>query len=95
MALSRLRLCASGGSRPPERERRSARSGTLVAGDIVSLEDANNRLKMIFTWSTTRSAIYWAKTLAAATYGTDVALEWMRLIVEFKLSQLTTCTNQC
>ena len=41
----------------------------LVAGDIVSSEDANNTLKMILTRSTTRSVIYWAKTLAAATYG--------------------------
>jgi ABC-2 type transport system permease protein len=41
----------------------------LVAGDIVSSEDANNTLKMILTRSTTRSTIYWAKTLAAATYG--------------------------
>ena len=40
----------------------------LVAGDIVSSEDANNTLKMILTRSTTRSTIYWAKTLAAATY---------------------------
>ena len=42
---------------------------SLVAGDIVSSEDANNTLKMILTRSTTRSTIYWAKTLAAATYG--------------------------
>jgi ABC-2 type transport system permease protein len=42
---------------------------SLVAGDIVSSEDANNTLKMILTRSTTRSAIYWAKALAAATYG--------------------------
>jgi len=42
---------------------------SLVAGDIVSSEDANNTLKMILTRSTTRSAIYWAKVLAAATYG--------------------------
>jgi ABC-2 type transport system permease protein len=41
----------------------------LVAGDIVSSEDANNTLKMILTRSTTRTTIYWAKTLAAATYG--------------------------
>lgn len=41
----------------------------LVAGDIVSAEDSNNTLKMILTRSTTRSTIYWAKTLAAATYG--------------------------
>jgi ABC-2 type transport system permease protein len=41
----------------------------LVAGDIVSSEDSNNTLKMILTRSTTRSTIYWAKTLAAATYG--------------------------
>lgn len=41
----------------------------LVAGDIVSSEDANNTLKMILTRSTSRSTIYWAKTLAAATYG--------------------------
>jgi ABC-2 type transport system permease protein len=41
----------------------------LVAGDIVSSEDANNTLKMILTRSTTRSTIYWAKALAAATYG--------------------------
>jgi ABC-2 type transport system permease protein len=41
----------------------------LVAGDIVSSEDANNTLKMILTRSTPRSTIYWAKTLAAATYG--------------------------
>jgi ABC-2 type transport system permease protein len=42
---------------------------SLVAGDIVSSEDANNTLKMILTRSTTRSSIYWAKVLAAATYG--------------------------
>jgi len=41
----------------------------LVAGDIVSSEDANNTLKMILTRSTTRTTIYWAKTLAATTYG--------------------------
>lgn len=42
---------------------------SLVAGDIVSSEDANNTLKMILTRSTSRSAIYWAKVIAAATYG--------------------------
>jgi len=42
---------------------------SLVAGDIVSSEDANNTLKMILTRSTTRSTIYWAKVLAAGTYG--------------------------
>jgi len=42
---------------------------SLVAGDIVSSEDANNTLKMILTRSTSRGAIYWAKVLAAATYG--------------------------
>jgi ABC-2 type transport system permease protein len=42
---------------------------SLVAGDIVSSEDANNTLKMILTRSTTRTAIYWAKVLAASTYG--------------------------
>jgi ABC-2 type transport system permease protein len=42
---------------------------SLVAGDIVSSEDAHNTLKMILTRSTTRSSIYWAKVLAAATYG--------------------------
>jgi ABC-2 type transport system permease protein len=41
----------------------------LVAGDIVSSEDANNTLKMILTRSTSRGAIYTAKALAAATYG--------------------------
>jgi ABC-2 type transport system permease protein len=41
----------------------------LVAGDIVSSEDSNNTLKMILTRSTTRTTIYWAKALAAATYG--------------------------
>jgi ABC-2 family transporter protein len=41
----------------------------LVAGDIVSSEDANNTLRMILTRSTTRSTIYWAKVLAAASYG--------------------------
>jgi len=41
----------------------------LVAGDIVSSEDANNTLKMILTRSTSRAAIYWAKVAAAATYG--------------------------
>lgn len=41
----------------------------LVAGDIVSSEDANNTLKMILTRSTTRTTIYWAKVLAASTYG--------------------------
>jgi ABC-2 type transport system permease protein len=42
---------------------------SLVAGDIVSSEDANNTLKMILTRSTSRSTIYWAKALAAVTYG--------------------------
>jgi len=42
---------------------------SLVAGDIVSSEDANNTLKMILTRSTGRGAIYTAKALAAATYG--------------------------
>lgn len=42
---------------------------SLVAGDIVAAEDANNTLKMILTRSTGRGAIYLAKTLAAATYG--------------------------
>ena len=42
---------------------------SLVAGDIVSSEDANNTLKMILTRSTSRAAIYWSKVLAAATYG--------------------------
>jgi ABC-2 type transport system permease protein len=42
---------------------------SLVAGDIVSSEDANNTLKMILTRSTSRSTVYWAKVLAAATYG--------------------------
>ena len=41
----------------------------LVAGDIVSSEDANNTLKMILTRSTGRGTIYAAKALAAATYG--------------------------
>ena len=41
----------------------------LVAGDIVASEDSNNTLKMILTRSTTRSTIYWAKSLAAAAYG--------------------------
>jgi ABC-2 type transport system permease protein len=41
----------------------------LVAGDIVSSEDANNTLKMILTRSTSRGTIYVAKALAAATYG--------------------------
>jgi ABC-2 type transport system permease protein len=41
----------------------------LVAGDIVSSEDGNNTLKMILTRSTARGTIYWAKALAAATYG--------------------------
>lgn len=41
----------------------------LVAGDIVSSEDANNTLKTILTRSTGRGAIYAAKALAAATYG--------------------------
>lgn len=41
----------------------------LVAGDIVSSEDANNTLKMILTRSTERGTIYAAKALAAATYG--------------------------
>lgn len=41
----------------------------LVAGDIVSSEDANNTLKTILTRSTGRGAIYTAKALAAATYG--------------------------
>jgi len=42
---------------------------SLVAGDIVSSEDANNTLKMILTRSTGRGTIYAAKALAAATYG--------------------------
>ena len=42
---------------------------SLVAGDIVSAEDANNTLKMILTRSTGRGTIYAAKALAAATYG--------------------------
>jgi ABC-2 type transport system permease protein len=42
---------------------------SLVAGDIVSSEDANNTLKMILTRSTGRGTIYIAKALAAATYG--------------------------
>lgn len=43
---------------------------SLVAGDIVATEDANNTLKMILTRSTGRGAIYTAKALAAASYGT-------------------------
>lgn len=42
---------------------------SLVAGDIVATEDANNTLKMILTRSTGRGTIYAAKALAAATYG--------------------------
>lgn len=42
---------------------------SLVAGDIVATEDANNTLKMILTRSTGRGTIYLAKALAAATYG--------------------------
>jgi ABC-2 type transport system permease protein len=42
---------------------------SLVAGDIVSSEDANNTLKMILTRSTGRGTIYASKALAAATYG--------------------------
>jgi ABC-2 type transport system permease protein len=42
---------------------------SLVAGDIVAAEDANNTLKMILTRSTSRGVIYAAKALAAATYG--------------------------
>ncbi len=42
---------------------------SLVAGDIVASEDANNTLKMILTRSTGRGTIYAAKALAAATYG--------------------------
>ena len=42
---------------------------SLVAGDIVSSEDANNTLKMILTRSTGRSTILAAKALAAASYG--------------------------
>jgi ABC-2 type transport system permease protein len=42
---------------------------SLVAGDIVATEDANNTLKMILTRSTGRGTIYMAKALAAATYG--------------------------
>jgi ABC-2 type transport system permease protein len=42
---------------------------SLVAGDIVSAEDANNTLKMILTRSTGRGTIYAAKALAAMTYG--------------------------
>jgi len=42
---------------------------SLVAGDIVSSEDAHNTLKMILTRSTGRGTIYSAKALAAATYG--------------------------
>ena len=42
---------------------------SLVAGDIVASEDANNTLKMILTRSTGRGTIYAAKALASATYG--------------------------
>jgi ABC-2 type transport system permease protein len=42
---------------------------SLVAGDIVATEDANNTLKMILTRTTGRGTIYLAKALAAATYG--------------------------
>ena len=42
---------------------------SLVAGDIVASEDANNTLKMILTRSTGRGTVYAAKALAAATYG--------------------------
>jgi len=47
---------------------------SLVAGDIVAAEDANNTLKMILTRSTGRGAIYVAKALAAATYGLALIL---------------------
>lgn len=47
---------------------------SLVAGDIVAAEDANNTLKMILTRSTGRGAIYAAKALAAATYGVALML---------------------
>jgi len=47
---------------------------SLVAGDIVAAEDANNTLKTILTRSTGRGAIYAAKALAAATYGIALML---------------------
>jgi ABC-2 type transport system permease protein len=40
----------------------------LVAGDIVAAEDQNRTLKTILTRSTTRSALFVAKTLAAFVY---------------------------
>jgi ABC-2 type transport system permease protein len=51
----------------------------LVAGDIVSSEDANNTLKTILTRGTGRGAIYAAKALAAASYG--IALMLVLLLV--------------
>lgn len=56
----------------------------LVAGDIVSSEDANNTLKTILTRGTGRGAIYAAKALAAATYG--VAL----MVVLFAVSAVAS-----
>lgn len=47
---------------------------SLVAGDIVASEDANNTLKMILTRSTGRGAIFAAKGLAAATYAVALML---------------------
>jgi len=40
----------------------------LVAGDIVAAEDNNRTLKTILTRSTSRSAVFFAKVLAAFTY---------------------------
>ena len=40
----------------------------LVAGDIVAAEDQNRTLKTILTRSTSRSAVFTAKVLAAFTY---------------------------
>jgi len=64
---------------------------SLVAGDIVSSEDANDTLKMILTRSTTRTTIYWAKVLAASTYG--VALMTMLFATSIVRSLIAWCLH--
>ncbi len=44
----------------------------LVAGDIFASEDQHGTWKSILTRSHSRSQIFWAKTLAAATFATAV-----------------------
>ena len=64
---------------------------SLVAGDIVSSEDANNTLKMILTRSTGRGAIYTAKGMAAGTYG--VALIAVLLLTSVIASSISWGLN--